>query len=134
MTRVESRWCSRAEGPATNSHLDPCQCPPCPAVSSASYLVWSIPCLSLFFERGAGRRETSIVCLPTGDQAHNPGMCPDRELNRQAFSPREPHQSGRFCVFLVTTSYITALSGEVPLSTALCLFLMFFCFLINYPL
>ena len=36
---------------------------------------------------------------PTGDLAHNPGMCPDWELNRRPLAlwdntqPTEPHQS-----------------------------------------
>ena len=37
---------------------------------------------------------------PTGDLAHNPGMCPDWELNWRPFGPQartqatEPHQPG----------------------------------------
>ena len=37
---------------------------------------------------------------PTGDQAHNPGMCPDWESNQRPFGSQagtqstEPHQSG----------------------------------------
>ena len=50
-------------------------------------------------------RETSIGCLsciPTGDLAHNPGMCPDWESNQRLFGSQvitrstEPHQPGRF--------------------------------------
>ena len=39
--------------------------------------------------------------LPTGHLAHNPGMCPDQELNQQAFGLQagiqstEQHQSGQ---------------------------------------
>ena len=69
----------------------------------------------LFLEREEGRekeRERNInVWLPlthplTGDLAHNPGMCPDRELNRQppgsqaSTQSTEPHQSGRIYPFL----------------------------------
>ena len=62
----------------------------------------------LFLERGEGREkeggETSMYgCLlstPTGDMAHNPGMCPDWKLNRSHFGLQastqstEPHQPG----------------------------------------
>ena len=52
-----------------------------------------------------GRRERDINCLPpvralTGDQTHNPGMCPDWEFNLCPFSywvmrqPTEPHWPG----------------------------------------
>ena len=43
---------------------------------------------------------------PTGDLAHNPGMCPDWESNWQPFGlrddthPTEPHQSGLLSSFL----------------------------------
>ena len=43
---------------------------------------------------------------PTGNLAHNPGMCPDRESNRQPFSLQvstqftELHQSGQVDLFL----------------------------------
>ena len=42
------------------------------------------------------------VYAPTGDQTHNPGMCPDWELNQQSFAlwdntqPTELHLSGKF--------------------------------------
>ena len=46
-------------------------------------------------------KETNItVWLPTGDLAHNPGMCPDWEMNQQPFclqagtQSTEPHQPG----------------------------------------
>ena len=42
------------------------------------------------------------MCVPpTGDLAHNPGMCPDWELNQRPFGlqagtqPTEPHQPGQ---------------------------------------
>ena len=74
----------------------------------------------LFLERGEGRekeRERSInvgeihqlVAFhmpPTGNLAHNPGMCPDQELNQRPFilwddaQLAEPHWSGRKHFFL----------------------------------
>ena len=62
----------------------------------------------LFLKRGKVRekeRETNIdqlppACAPTGDQAYNPGMYTDRELNWWPFTlwddtqPTEPHRSG----------------------------------------
>ena len=73
---------------------------------SPSALVTS--CLFFFFFRegkvGRKRRETSIcgVSHPplTGDMTHNPGMCPDWELNQRLFGSQagtwstEPHQPG----------------------------------------
>ena len=44
---------------------------------------------------------------PTGDLAHNPGMCPDWELNRRPLAlwdntqPTEPHQSRLRCFSIV---------------------------------
>ena len=44
---------------------------------------------------------------PTGDLAHNPGMCPDWELNQRPFGSHavaqstEPHQPGMFGSFLM---------------------------------
>ena len=60
----------------------------------------------LFLERGKGRerereRETSMCsCLlrtPTGDLAHNPGMCPVWELNLRPFVPQFRAQSTEPC-------------------------------------
>ena len=58
----------------------------------------------LFLERGEWReRETSMLLLkrpPTGDLAHNPGMCPNWESNQQPFGLQvgtqstKPHQPG----------------------------------------
>ena len=75
--------------------------------------------LFIFREKGRERhreeekyqfvRETSIGCLsqaPTRDMAHNPGMCPDWESNRQLLGlqdggpPTEPHWSGTSKHFL----------------------------------
>ena len=59
--------------------------------------------LFIFRERGReGEKHPSVTSHkpPTGDLADNPGMCPDRELNRRPFGfrdnaqPTEPHQSG----------------------------------------
>ena len=42
-----------------------------------------------------------LWCAPIGDLAHNPGMCPEWELNQQPFlwfagtQSTEPHQAGR---------------------------------------
>ena len=46
-----------------------------------------------------------LLCAPTRDGAHNPGMCPDRESSRRPFTlqddaqPTEPYQSGQEPVF-----------------------------------
>ena len=70
----------------------------------------------LFLERGEGKekdRERNISegkthgsvashTLPTGELAHNPGMCPHWESTQQPFGPQagtqstEPHQPGIF--------------------------------------
>ena len=81
----------------------------------------------LFLERGEGRekeREISVCgCLshaPTGDLAHNPGMCPDWELKPVTLwsiaraQSTELHQQGYiffcnakriFIIFLVTPEH-----------------------------
>ena len=65
--------------------------------------------LFIFRERGRkGEREgEKCGCVlashttPTGDQVHNPGMCPDWELNQWPFGSQastqsnEPHQTGQ---------------------------------------
>ena len=57
------------------------------------HLIFLIIFLRLYFifREGKGRRErekhqcvVASCTPPTGDLAHNPGMCPDRELNRLA--------------------------------------------------
>ena len=69
----------------------------------------------LFIERGEGReregkKQQCVVAShtpPTGDLAHNPGMCPDWESNRRPFGFQagtqsiEPHHPG-----LMDVSYI----------------------------
>ena len=54
----------------------------------------------LFLERGEGREKEGekqcvvASCLPpTGDLAHNPGMCPDWESNWQLFGLQASTQS-----------------------------------------
>ena len=70
-------------------------------------------CLSLFFffmrggERKGEKHQCVVPChMPrTGDLAHNPGMCPDWELNWQPFGSQtsaqstELHQPGQCFVF-----------------------------------
>ena len=65
----------------------------------------------LFLERGGGREGEKHQCVvtshtpPTEDLAHNPGMCPDQESNRQPFGlqdntqPMESHQLGIWSYF-----------------------------------
>ena len=69
----------------------------------------------LFIFRGRGRkgerkgekhqRAVASRALPSGDLAHNPGMCPDGESNQQPFGSQastqstEPHQPGQISFF-----------------------------------
>ena len=62
----------------------------------------------LFLERGRerereGEKHQRVLAShmpPTGDQTHNPGMCPDQESNQQHFGSQastqstEPHKPG----------------------------------------
>ena len=58
---------------------------------------------------GEREGETSMCgclsCAPTGDLAHNPGMCPDWESNQQTFGSQagtqstEPHKQELFIYF-----------------------------------
>ena len=60
----------------------------------------------LFLEKGEGKEGEKCQCVvasrapPTGDLAHNPGMCPDWESNRRPFGleagtqSTESHQPG----------------------------------------
>ena len=54
-------------------------------------------CIYLFMTEGKGGRKTSMCgCLshaPTGDLAHNPGMCPDRESNQWLLGSQAGTQS-----------------------------------------
>ena len=53
-------------------------------------------------DREEEKHQCVVACHmpPTGDLAHNPGMCPDWELNQRPFSSQahvqstEPHQPG----------------------------------------
>ena len=70
--------------------------------------------LFIFRERGRegereGEKHQSVVAFhapPTGDQAHNPGMCPDWESNQQPFGLQsgaqstELHQPGPYSDFV----------------------------------
>ena len=57
-------------------------------------------------ERGGEKHQCMAASwvLPTGDPAHNPGMCPDWESNQRPFGLQagtqstEPHQSGHVFV------------------------------------
>ena len=73
-------------------------------------------CIYLFLERGKEgeteeKKHQCVVAshtLPTGDLAHNSGVCPDWELNWQPFDLQastqstEPHQSGLKCCYFLT--------------------------------
>ena len=57
---------------------------------------------------GEGEKHQCVVAShapPTGDLAHNPGMCPNWESNQQPFGSQalaqstEPHQPGLECLF-----------------------------------
>ena len=60
-----------------------------------------------------GEIHQSLASLtpPTGDLAHNPGMCPDWDSNRQLFDSQagtqsiEPHQPGYVKYFILTISF-----------------------------
>ena len=56
----------------------------------------------------------------TGDQIHNPGMCPDWELNLQHFGlwdgahPTEPHQPG--LIFIISNPIPSVCYSPFPLN------------------
>ena len=74
--------------------------------SSSFSFIFKILFYYLFLERGEGRKEEKHQCVvvswapPTGDLAHNPGMCPEWESNQWPFGSQagtqatEPHQPG----------------------------------------
>ena len=61
--------------------------------------------LFYFLQRGRererqGEKHQCVVAShapPTGDQAHNPGMCPDWESNQQLFGSQACAQSTELC-------------------------------------
>ena len=79
------------------------------------FLFFFLSFIYLFLDRGregerGGDKHQCVVAShapPTGDLAHNPGMCPDGELNQRPFGSHtgaqstEPHQSGRNFLGLV---------------------------------
>ena len=84
--------------------------------------------LFIFRERGRerereGEKHQCVVAshaFPTGDLARNPGMCPDWELNQQAFGSQastqstEPHQSRlNFSNFRCSEYYNVALHTKM---------------------
>ena len=87
--------------------------------------------LLVFRERGRegereGEKHQCVVAShtpPTGDLAHNPGMCPDWESNQQAFGfqagtqSTEPHQPGREGWFWRSLQSLHALSPLDPFSS-----------------
>ena len=72
--------------------------------------------LFIFRQRGRGGERVGEIhqCVfashtpPTGDLAHNPGMCPDWESNQRYFGSQAgaqataPHQPCTFCIFKLT--------------------------------
>ena len=64
-------------------------------------------------ERREGREKKEHQCVvasrvsPTGDLAHNPDLCPEKESNqrslarRPALNPLKPHQPGQYCVISI---------------------------------
>ena len=92
--------------PHTRNNLNPSQKKPEPAHIQDIYLFKGF--IYLFLDRGRegereGQKHPCVVasCVPpTGDLAHNPGLCPDWESNRRPFNSQvgtqstEPHQPG----------------------------------------
>ena len=74
--------------------------------------------LFIFREGKGGREGEKHQCVvasympPAGDLAHNPGMCPNRELNLQPFGlqddaqPVEPYRPGQSCYLFFSLSGI----------------------------
>ena len=106
-----------------------------------SYLFLKVFYVFIFRDRGreGEREEEKHQCvvashtLPTGDLAHNPGMCPDWESKLQPFGPQastqstKPHQPGplsfdiiRFLKFWEVKSYLTFLWELLNLITLFC--------------
>ena len=76
----------------------------CPHEIQSCFLFFFFLKILLLLDRGKGReergKETSMCGCPIEDLAHNPGMCPDWELNQRPFGLQactqstEPHQPG----------------------------------------
>ena len=75
--------------------------------------------LFIFRQRERGRETSSVSCLhipPTG--GHNPGMCPDQELNQRPFGLQagaqstEPFQPGHVSNFIDTTTTTAANNND----------------------
>ena len=87
-------------------------------------------------EREGEKHQCVVVshAPPTGDLAHNPGMCPDWELNRWPFGSQagtqstKPHQPGLVFLFL----FFTLPSTPSPLATIIlaCDLWICFCFVL----
>ena len=87
--------------------------------------------LFIFKERGReeereGEKHQCVVASqapPTGDLAHNPGMCPDWESNQQPFDSQastqstEPHQPGLtrvlYAMNAVTEQHLTSIKHSM---------------------
>ena len=96
------------------------------------FLHMASTCFSFFFffkilfrEEGrekVGEKHQCVVASfapPTGDLAHNPGMCPDWESNQQPFGSQtstqstEPHQPGPF-FFFFSNCYSHCIAVSLP--------------------
>ena len=65
---------------------------------------------------------------PTGDMAHNPGMCPDWESNQRLFGSQastestEPHQPGLFILALYMFSIVETVNLILPSPECVCVY------------
>ena len=80
--------------------------PPCSAGKNSHIFFNFYLLIYLFLDRGRKRNKGTLMCdclshSPTGDLAHNPGLCPDWESNWLPFGLQvsiqstEPHQPGQ---------------------------------------
>ena len=75
-------------------------------MNAARVIYFSLSQIFFFFKRNINVQEIHLLVAshtpPTGDPAHNPGVCPGWESNLQAFDlnastqSSEPHQPGLF--------------------------------------
>ena len=69
----------------------------CPHEIQSCFLFFFFLKILLLLDRGKGRegrgKETSMCGCPIEDLAHNPGMCPDWELNQRPFALQFSSQS-----------------------------------------